>query len=253
MIQILGTSTVTRRESEVFAFPSYTEVHVNSQSASGVYVKESSRKSRGCLFWFLTFVVLISLAIGGLVYYSRHKFQDFVSGYTADSPVPIGQVTLTPLEQEGVRTNVKAFLDSAAQGQAASPLEIRGQEITPALEAAFGYDFNKRLYAVIEDGKIKTEISSPLDFEPANALGLASRYLNAKAEFSASMSNGRLNVFLESLAIAGLELPSDEIGAFKQENLGKNLNLQHNGTAFAEAIEKMEIQGDTMRIVPRVK
>ena len=100
----------------------------------------------------------------------------------------------------------------------------------------------------MEGDKIGGDISIPLEFLTGFYKG---NYLNGSAEFTVTLANGRLMVFLESAVVNEKPLPEDFMKGFRGTNLAEELHNDPDVGPILEKIKSIEINDGRLIITPK--
>src|SRR4029079_2812956 len=100
-------------------------------------------------------------------------------------------------------------------------------------------DFRGHVYVTIPGDKLQGEVSIPLD--RLRIPGLSGRYVNGKADLSASMDDRRLTVTLDSLTVNGKPLPQELMNGLRQQNLAENLYKKPENKAALRNLESVHV------------
>lgn len=216
--------------------------------------QEPKKSGRGCCFYgclgMLLITVLGSLAIffGGrmLLDQFRDKFTE-----TAARDLPV--VSYTQEDADALTDRLTAFRDALEKGEDAEPLELDTNDLNILISeklgapAGGGVDFSDAVYLEIMDDLIRAEISLPLDFLPI----WKDRFFNGSGSVSASVSNGRLEVYIEELEVRGEPVPQAAMDGISQENVAADVVAQNPELRNSlQDIEELIIRDGKIIIIP---
>lgn len=210
------------------------------------------RKIGGCFaFGCLLTVVLFSL--GGLgAYFGVKKLLDTaVYKYTEPYKRDLPRVYLSAQESLDVTDKIEQFADAMSSGESAESLELSARDVNYLIsnsnEPLF-QELRDKVYVEFDEGKIKTEISVPLD--QAGIKDLQGRYLNGSAEIAVGMDeNGEFEIDLRAIDANGFQIPDAALKAFKSQTDFMDRILNHPRFAkYKKFIEHVEVNGDKLTV-----
>src|SRR5262249_51245951 len=111
-------------------------------------------------------------------------------------------------------------------------------------------EFRGKFYATIADGKVRAQVSLPLDQLP----GLKGRYLNGEGDLLLSGVAGEPVVKLRDLRVKGMPLPAQLRAGIEDINLAARHRDPDDADSepkpiFARKLEKLEVKDGTLVIV----
>jgi len=217
------------------------------------------KKKHGCFFYgcitSLVLLLVAAIVIFFSVRYALHKVQDMVQQYTQASPMAVEKVDMAPDDLKKLNARVDAFTTAMNTHSNTAPLVLTGPELNALLaENPQIKPFKDSFFIALDGDKIKAQLSLPLDnfadqpmFKMFNVKG---RYLNGSGTFTASINNGSLSVFVESLDVQGKPVPDSAMAGFRQQNLAANYNQRANPSPF-EKFQSIEVTNSTVVITPK--
>jgi hypothetical protein len=215
--------------------------------ADSMYYPEPPRKQRGCLFYGCLFTAILALValivVAGSLLMAYRVASRAINDYTDTQPIEMARVEVPEAERQAIQDRWKAFRTAIDDKQSAD-LELTGPELMVLLEQV--PDLRDRLAVTIEDGKINGQVSIPFDFP-----GMGKRFLNGTATLSAKVEDGELFVELVDAKVKGKDLPGVVLSELKKKNLAADVKLDESGRRVLRRIEKLEIQGDRIKIHAR--
>jgi hypothetical protein len=217
------------------------------------------KKKRGCFFYGCMTSLVLLLVAGIVIFfgvrYGLHKFEAMVTQYTQPSPMPIEKVALAPDDLKALNARVDTFTTAMNTHSNVPPLVLTGPEINALLDENAQLKPFKNAYFIALDGdKIKAQLSLPLDnfadqpmFKMFNVKG---RYLNGSGTFTASITDGKLSVSVQSVDVEGKPLPENVMVGIRQQNLADGFNKSANPSPF-EKYQSIEVKNSTVIITPK--
>jgi hypothetical protein len=217
------------------------------------------KKKHGCFFYGCITSLVLLLVAGIVIFFSvrfaLHKFQDMVQQYTQTSPMAIEKVEMAPDDLKKLNARVDAFTTAINAHSNTVPLVLTGPDINALLaENPQIKPFKDSFFIALDGDKIKAQLSLPLDqladqpmFKMFNVKG---RYLNGSGTFTASINNGSLSVFVQSLDVQGKPVPESAMANFRQQNIAANFNQTANPSPF-EKFQSIVVTNSTVVITPK--
>lgn len=219
----------------------------------GYKYEPEPRREHGCFFYgCITLIVLAVLgvvAIGVIGFLGYRYLMNQILPYTSTSPVPLPQVNVAPEKVEEIKNRWKRFGDDLKAGKPTEPLVLTSDDINALIQQ--DPNFRGHVYVTIENGKLKGQLSMPLD--KLNIPGLSGRYLNGTGEFKASMKNGVLIVTLDSLTVNGKSPSPNVMQGLRQTNWAQNLYDKPENAEAVRNLESVEIQDGKVILKARPK
>jgi len=210
------------------------------------------RKIGGCFaFGCLLTVVLFSLGGLGAYFGVNYLIDSAVYQYTEPYKRELPQVTLSAQESLDVTDKIEQFTDAMTHGDSADSLELSSRDVNYLIsnsnEPLFK-ELRDKVYVEFEDGKIKTEISVPLD--KAGIKDLQGRYLNGSAEIAVGMDEkGEIEIDLRAIDANGFQIPDAALQAFKSQTDFMDRMLNHPRFAkYKKFIEHVDVNGDKLTL-----
>ena len=193
----------------------------------------------------------VLIIVAGIFIYRgvKGKLSDLIEEYTDTQPRSLPQLKATEAEARETVARVDGFLKAVAQGDAADPMVLTGDEINrlihhhPRWKALAG-----KVHVTIEDDRILGKVSFPL----AEFSGfLKGRYLNGSAVFSVGLESGRLLVFVDSVEVKGEPLPEAAMQQVRSENLAEKVNKDDDIYPAIRNLESVAVENGLLHIVPK--
>jgi hypothetical protein len=212
-------------------------------------------KKHGCFFYgcIISLVIFLIVALGGFltVRYIANRLHEMVAQYTDTAPANLPAEQMPAQELKELHDRLAAF-DSAMKAHSnAPPLVLTSQDINALI--AENPQLKGKCYVTLDGDKIKGQISLPLNtlkgMPGYDTLHLDGRYLNGGGTFRASINDGDLSVFVESLEANGKPLPENFMTAFRAQNLAQGFNQsqkQNQGPKPFENYESLEVKDSTI-------
>jgi hypothetical protein len=210
------------------------------------------RKIGGCFaFGCLLSVVLFSLGGLGAYFGVKTLIDSAVYKYTEPYKRELPRVYLSAQESLDVTDKVEQFADALSRGETDESLELSARDVNYLISNSnepLSVELRDKVFVEFEDGKIKTEISVPLD--QAGIKDLQGRYLNGSAEIALGMDeNGELEIDLRTIDANGFQIPDAALQAFKSQTDIMNRILTHPRFAkYKKFIENVDVSGDILTL-----
>ena len=213
----------------------------------------SRPRQRGCFFYGCVIAsvlaVLLIIALAVLAYIGMRFFSGFVEEWSSPAPAELPKVQVSEEERKSVRERVDAFRKALEEGTATNPLVLTSDDLNALIEE--NSDLRGRLFARVEGDKLKAQISFPL--EKLLKIGmLKGRYLNGEAELKASLSEGILEVIMETLEVNGKRPPERFLSELRKQNLAKDAYENPKNVEMIRRFESLEIKDGKIILKPRI-
>lgn len=212
---------------------------------------EPQPRQRGCLFYGCMFAsvlsVMLIVVIGGMTYMGLRWVSRLTDEWTATTPMELPKVQINEDQRKAVKDRVDAFFKSLEKGTAHEPLVLSSDDLNALIEESA--DFRGKIHTQVEGGKLRAQISFPLD-----KLGLPmlrGRYLNGEAALKASLNNGVLIVTLDALEVNGKHPPDAFLKQLRQQNLAQDAYKNPRNAEILSRFESLEIKDGTIVLQPR--
>ena len=212
------------------------------------------QKIAGCLgFGCLLTVVLFALGGFGAYFGVKTLINSAVYKYTEPVRRPLPTVQMAPVEALELTERIDEFADSISNEEVeeVAPLELTATELNyiistsddPALQ-----ELRENVFFEFEDGKIKTELSIPLD--RSGLKDLQGRYLNGSAELSVGANTGGgFEIDLRRIDANGFTIPDAALQAIQQQTDYIDKVLNHpRFTKYSKYLEAFEVNGDKLSL-----
>ena len=193
------------------------------------------RKGRGCLFYgCLTGLVLLLIA-GLMAFFAVRFVRGRIADYTDAAPMRLPKVEMADAEFKQLEARVKSFGDAMDQNKPTEPLVLTERDLNALLAQSVNTkELADKFYVSLDGDQVKGQVSIPL---PSLGWFGKGRYLNGDATFNVSLENGVLVATVREVRVKGRPLPDSVLGAWRQENLAKEVYKDQKN---AEAIRKFE-------------
>jgi hypothetical protein len=213
------------------------------------------KKSSGgkCLLYGCLTVILLLIAGALTVYFGgRYAINAVIASYTSPAPATLPRVEISDEQYAGLLSRITNFSQSLTQSAAGTSvtLTLTADELNAWLQRQQGSGgTNDHVFVQLVGDQIKGQVSLPLD-----ELGwkkLKGRYLNGSGGFTATLTNGVLDVRIQSLTVNGNPLPPNFITQMQTENLAKNFNSDPRKPSWFHLLESVEFKDSKMTIRAR--
>ncbi len=165
------------------------------------------------------------------------------------SPAPIETVELSPAERDGLQQRLAAFKEAMDGQKIPRELTLTARDLNALIAAT--PEWKGKLFAMIENGRIKGRISLPLaDFGPFKLKG---KYLNGAATFKASLETETLSVTIEQVEVKGQPLPAWILSKLRTQNLVQGLQNDPRRAPTIQKLESLRVVNDVVVLKNRIK
>lgn len=203
-----------------------------------------------CFLWgcagvvVITMVVVIGASVALYLAY-RNVYEE----YTSADPIELPVVEATQEEIDALLAKVETFGEALDTGETADPLVLSERDINILIQHHKDLDkINDKMYVTIPDDEITGQMSVPLSELP----GFSGRYFTGVATFDVRLSDGRLEVYVESAEIAEKAVPDTVMEQVRADNLAAD--FQREMPELQEYIDKLEsviVSDGKVTITPR--
>jgi hypothetical protein len=196
-------------------------------------------------------VVLFSLGGLGAYFGVKTLIDSAVYKYTEPYKRELPTVSLSARESLDVTDKIDEFTKAMSSGESDESLELSARDVNYLIsnsnEPLF-QELRDKVFVEFDEGKIKTEISVPLD--KAGIKDLRGRYLNGSAEIAVGMDErGELEIDLRAIDANGFQIPDRALEAFKSQTDIIDRMLTHPRFAkYKKFIEHVEVNGDKLTL-----
>lgn len=174
--------------------------------------------------------------IGAIVIFFVAKgwYTGVIEDYTETEPLDLPVVQMPDDQVQALIDRVDSFKYAVQEGNPTEPLVLTNDEVNAIIQHHPDFqEISDKVYVTLEDDKLHGQVSIPLTGMPM----AEGRYLNGSASFSAALASGRLMVFVESLDVAGKEVPAQLMRELGKKNLAEDVA---NDPDIGPVIEKLE-------------
>ena len=147
---------------------------------------------------------------------------------------------LDPVAVPSTAQDVVAGTDSKISDKA-SVLRLSADDINALI--AREEDLKQRVFVRIEDGKVKGDLSFPLDKVLPRGEG---RFFNGSAAFDIQWKDGELFIGVEDVELNGEKLPQHLVDEIEKQNFAEELIKDPQVKTWIEQFEKVEVDGDQL-------
>lgn len=210
------------------------------------------QKIGGCLaFGCLLTVTLFALGGFGAYFGVKTLISSTVYKYTEPVARELPRVHLTPVEYLEVTEQIEKFTDAIEKGEDSEAMEFSARDINYLISSSdepIFRDLRDKVYFEFEDGKIKTELSVPLD--RSGVKDLRGRFLNGSAELSLGVkANGELEIDLKAISANGFDLPDGALEAIRgQSDFIDKIFNSPRFAKYSKYLEYFEVNGDILTL-----
>jgi hypothetical protein len=190
--------------------------------------------------------VVILIAAGGIGGYFWAK--SFLAKMTDAEPRILPTVTLSDEEIRSIVSKLDTFKKEVQEGRAKEPLVLSSGDLNALIQYHPDWkDAAGKVHLTIQDGKVRGEVSIPLDKISPITKG---RYLNGSGVFAVNLVSGRLFVFLEALEVKGKAVPESFMAQIRAKNMVENTNTDPKFSPILRSLKEIKIEGDRLIVSP---
>ncbi|KAA5541113.1 hypothetical protein FYK55_19690 [Roseiconus nitratireducens] len=201
--------------------------------------RQTSGSNRGCLWGCLIVAGLLISVVLCMVIGSYWFLTNQIAKYTSDQPVELPTVQYSEEELATLEARVESFRQKLESGETPEQdLVLTAEEINALIGK--NEDLRGRVYVKIENGKVKGDVSFPLDNFP----GGSGRFFNGSASFDVSMENGVLIVTADQAEVNGDPVPEAFMEGLRRENLARDVYKDPKNAKFMRQFKDIRIQDD---------
>ena len=204
-------------------------------------------RQRGCFFYgclISSIVALLGLiAVGILSYFVYRSVVRLVDENTATAPRELPKVELPAVERRTLKERIESFKKAIDAGESAETLFLTADEINALIDE--DPNWKGQVYLTIDGDKLRGKLSVSLDklssvLEKIGIGMLRGRYFNGEIELKTNLSDGILNVIVESLEVNGRRLPKEIVDQLKTTTI--EFSKDPKVTEETRKIESLEIK-----------
>ena len=167
---------------------------------------EQKKSGRGCFFYgCLSFVGLIVVVlIGG---YATFRY---FTGFAADEPVVLPEVTVAPAQQQSLRARFQDLGARLDAGTLTEPVEITADDINGVIHSHPELEkLRDHVFVRMEGDAISADVSIPIDETGlSKELGLLEgKYLNGSVSLVPEVVDGEVTLSVKSFTANGRTVP----------------------------------------------
>lgn len=207
-----------------------------------------ARKRRPWWFYLLALfgvgiALVVAIGIALSLYWSH-----LVRTYTSKEPKPLPAVEGAAEKFPELKERWDAYsLLFLHPERAIAPFDLTGEDLN-VFASRFG-PFGKHSFVEIGEGRFRIQFSAPLD-ATRNA-SLQGRYLNGVATLTPRMTNGQLQIAVDTLEANGKALPDWILRRLRQTNWAERLNQRPEFDLTLRALERIELTPGKLTLHPR--
>lgn len=210
------------------------------------------KKIAGCMgFGCLLTVLLFGLGGAGAYFGVKTALNSMVYKYTEAVPMEMPRAVLSETEKINAQNKFRRFGMDPAPGESddGGVLELTANEVNYLIQSGEPVfkELRNRFHFEFESGKIKTQLSVPLD--GSGIKDLRRRYLNGTAELDLAVTNERLEFSVSSLIAKGSKIPESALRLLQdQANVLNRIQSRPEFRKVAKYIKEFRIVGDQIHI-----
>ena len=177
---------------------------------------------------------------------------ELVETYTSPEPLDLAPVERVETEREealSVIERLMKFYVSLETGEETGSLSLSADDINALLEYE---DLLKEYHGMarvdIKGDKLQVEISLPLGMFNDRFEG---RFLNGTGEISVEIKDDRLEVTIDRLEAAGMDIPEEFMNEIRKNNLVETLYQQPSVERFLQLVKSVKVEDGRLVIEPR--
>lgn len=183
-------------------------------------------------------LVCLILLIAGILWLSASMaIRKIRNDYTSDQPMVIEHEQLTSTQRTKIIKKYKSIYDVIKNGKKTT-IVLDSKEFSQIMaNSPETKDLAKSSKFWLEGDRMKAELAIPMNFIPQ----LQGRYLNGVFTFRFSITDGKLDVYVEECLVHGSPIAPAFLKMINAQDLKGHLNRQM-GTSWQNSIESLEIQ-----------
>jgi len=206
------------------------------------------KSGKSCLYIGCLSIIIILLIILVIVGYYVNKIRNLAFEYTSPTAIKLQTVQWEENNKDDIEDKFDKFTDLIEKDMPAK-INLTAKEINILLASNKDLEILKdKIVIAIDDNNISGEICIPITELPGWIPFPNGRFLTGKAEFAISATNGGLVVNLDSLEVAGEELPKEVSDWLKSENLAKKLYEDPKNLEWLKKLENIIIENNQLII-----
>lgn len=191
----------------------------------------------GCATMFVMFIVGVAILFFG----ARWGYKKLVGTYTSATATQLPAVTYTDAEVQSLTNRLDSFKIAANAQTNEVTLTLNARDINVLIHSQDKLkNMRDKFHIEIDKDTVKSAISVPLDNFGLDAL--KGRFLNGKAGLKVSVTNGKIDVRLDSLEVNGAPVSPSFMAQLKNENLAKDMQLGPEEEKILQRVEKLTIE-----------
>ncbi len=199
----------------------------------------------GCL----SAIVLLAVIAGAAYYFILQASDELVETYTSPEPRDFARVEEGTDEVLSVIDRFRDFAIALERGEETERFSLSADDINALLENEdLLREFHGMARVDIQDDRLLAEISVPLDLFNERFEG---RYLNGTGELSVEMRDGRLEVNIDRLEVAGRNLPEEFMNEIRKNNLVETLLQDPSLERFMGLVKSVKVEDGRVVIEPK--
>ncbi|MXZ74269.1 MAG: hypothetical protein F4207_14720 [Gemmatimonadetes bacterium] len=199
----------------------------------------------GCL----SAIILLAVIAGAAYYFILQASDELVETYTSPEPRDFARVDEGRDEVLSVIDRFRDFAIALERGEETERFSLSADDINALLENEdLLREFHGMARVDIQDDRLLAEISVPLDLFNERFEG---RYLNGTGELSVEMRDGRLEVNIDRLEVAGRNLPEEFMNEIRKNNLVETLLQDPSLERFMGLVKSVKVEDGRIVIEPK--
>lgn len=210
------------------------------------------KKIAGCMgFGCLLTVLLFGLGGAGAYFGIKAALSSMVYKYTEAVPMDMPKVNLSEVEKLTAENKLKRFGSDPLPGASddGSVLELTANEVNYLIQSGqpMFKELKDRFHFEIEGGKLKSQLSVPLD--GSGVKDLRRRYLNGTAEIDFAIKNEKLEFNVSNLIAKGSKIPEGALQVLQsQGGILTKIRSRPEFQKIAKYIKEFKVAGDQVHI-----
>ena len=199
----------------------------------------------GCL----SAIILLAVIAGAAYYFILQASDELVETYTSPEPRDFARAEEGRDEVLSVIDRFRDFVIALERGEETESFSLSADDINALLEYEdLLREFHGMARVDIQDDRLLAEISVPLDLFNERFEG---RYLNGTGELSVEMRDGRLEVNIDRLEVAGRNLPEEFMNEIRKNNLVETLLQDPSLERFMGLVKSVKVEDGRVVIEPK--
>jgi hypothetical protein len=203
-------------------------------------MSEPIRKKKGCFFYgCITSVVLLFL-LGALAFFGVRSAVNRFVNLTDTKPRPLPVMEVSDADWKQLETRLNAFTNAYEKGEEYT-LELNSDELNAVIARHPNYaKLRGKVILMLEKDSVRADMSVPLSELPLKKV--KDRYLNASAQFTGGLENGKLELYVKSLEVKGKPLEDKMANEIVKQNFASETEKNPQLSSVIKKLQSVEVR-----------